>query len=210
MKTQEYKTQYLKDDHRLVLIHVTTGTSNYNDTPQIIFYFADEQNRVYVHHQICQSDTCNVQIKKWFVNLGFNMQDHDPMDLFVDFNTIVYRQHGRVEDTILAKALGRVYIGKVVKRIMKWVEMNDQQAKVVKKTFFDIDAIQYTFGYKQDVLVKYFREKSTKPNGSNVYDEWLGQMFKIADIEEVDYNLMGFRPSWKLKEEELFGNLGGC
>lgn len=206
MKLHEAKAKFLKQDHMLTLVGVSTKTSNYNDAPTIVFYFVDTQNRIWKHYQICSSETCDLQIRKWFKNLGFNVKDRSPLDIFYDFNDIVYKQDGRLEDTILSKALGRVYKGSIVKRTMKWQQRNDRGELVtVKKTFFDVDHINYTFDHKQDVLIEQFQKKSIQSNGDNIYDWWLGKMWEIADMEELDYELYDVRCSWKLREEELFG-----
>lgn len=206
MKLHEAKMKFLKQDHMLTLVGVSTKTSNYNDANTIVFYFVDTQNRIWKHYQICESKTCDLQIRKWFYNLGFNVKDRSPLDIFIDFNTIIYRQHGSIKDTILGKVLGRVYTGSIVKRTMKWQQRNDRGKLVtVKKTFFDVDHINCTFDHKQDVLIEQFKKKSMQSNGDNVYDWWLGRMFEIQDMEELDYELYDIRCSWKLKEEELLG-----
>lgn len=208
MKLHEVRTKFLKDNHLLTLVGVSTTNSNYNDTPTIVFYFVDTRNRLWKHYQIVTSETCDLQIRKFFYNLGFNMQDHSPLDLYIDFNTIIYRQHGRVRDTILGRALGRVYKGLIVKRRMQWQERNDRGELItVKKTFFDVDSVLYTFDHIQGVLVNQFKEKSILSNGENIYNWWMGQMFEIQDMEELDYKLYNIKPSWLLKEEELFGSI---
>lgn len=208
MKLNELRTKFLKSNHLLTLVGFSTKTSNYSDALTIVFYFVDTQNRLFKHYQIVESETCDLQIRKFFYNLGFNMKDRSPLDLYIDFNTILYRQRGYLEDTILGKALGRVYKGTIVKRKMKWQERNDRGELVtVKKTFFDVDSILYTFAYQQDVLIKQFKEKSIQPCGENVYNWWMGKMFEIQDMEELDYKLYNIKPSWLLKEEELFGSI---
>lgn len=191
----------------LTLVGVSTKTSNYNDTPTIAFYFVDTQNRIFKHYQICKSETgCDFKIREFFRNLGFNVKDRSPLDIYYDFNDIVYKRNGSLKDTILGKALGRVYTGSIVKRTMKWQQRNDRGELVtVKKTFFDTDFINYTFGQKQDVLIKQFKAKSVQSNRDSIYDWWLGKMFEIEDMEELDYELFGIRCSWKLKEEQLLG-----
>lgn len=197
MKVNELKTQDIKGDRYLVLLHVQTSMSNYNDTPTVVFYFVDEKQRVWVHHQICQSDVCDIQIKKFFVNLGFNMKDRDPRDLFVDYNTCERKQ-----DSILFKAVGRVYIGNIVKRKMQWT---DKEGKVVRKTFFDVDRIANTWDFSQSKLLENFKRRSVKPDGTNIYDS-IG-FNELAELEEVNYELLGFIPTWVLKEEEVLGTV---
>lgn len=207
MKLHEAKVKFLKQDHMLTLVGVSTKTSNYNDMPTIVFYFVDTQNRIWKHYQIVTSETgCDLQIRKFFYNLGFNVKDRSSLDIYYDFNDTIYKKHGSLKDTILGKVLGRVYKGNIVKRAMKWQQRNDRGELVtVKKTFFDVDHINYTFDYKQDVLIEQFKKKSVQANGEDVYSWWLGQMWEIADMEELDYELYNIRCSWKLKEEQLLG-----
>lgn len=209
MKLHEAKTKFLKQDHLLALVGVSTKTSNYNDTPTICFYFVDTQNRIWKHFQIVTSETgCDFKIREFFRNLGFNVKDRSPLDIYYDFNDIIYKKNGRLEDTILGKVLGRVYKGSIVKRTMKWQQRNDRGELItVKKTFFDVDSVIYTWSHKQDVLIEQFKKKSMQSNGDNIYDWWLGKMWEIADMEELDYELFGIRCSWKLKEEILFGSI---
>ncbi len=197
MKINEMKVQDIKGDRYLTLLHVKTGYSNYNNTPTIVFYFVDEKQRVWVHHQICKSSTCDIQVKKFFVNLGFNMKDKDPLDLFVDYNTCERKQ-----DSILFRAVGRVYIGNIVKRKMQW---KDKEGKTVRKVFFDVDRIANTWDFVQQKLKDNFRKHSVKADGTNVYDS-IG-FNELAELEEVNYELLGFTPTWTLKEEELLGNV---
>ena len=204
MKTQEYSQKVL-GEQKLVLVGFRTKLSNYNEKEQIVFYFADTQNRIWIHYQLVRSDTCDLQIRKWFVNLGFNMTKRQPIDLFYDYNDIVQKKKGCIKDTQLGKALGRVYLATIVRRNMKWI---DKDQKVVKKTFFDVDRVYDTYQLNQDVMIRQFKEKSTQPSGENVYDWWLGRNFEIGDFEDLEKdNLYGIIPTWKLKEEELFGNL---
>lgn len=197
MRINELKSTSIKGDRYLTLLHVKTEYSNYNDLPTVVFYFVDEKQRVWVHHQICKSDTCDIQVRKFFANLGFNVKDRDPMDLFVDYNTCKRKQ-----DSILFKAVGRVYIGNIVKRKMQWV---DKEGKTVRKVYFDVDSVTNTWDFLQDKLVENFKKRSVKADGTNVYDS-IG-FNELAEMEEVDYELLGLIPSWKLKEEEL---IGGC
>ena len=197
MRINELKSQSIKGDRYLTLLHVKTDYSNYNDLPTVVFHFVDEKQRVRVRRQICNSDTCDNQIRKFFANLGFNVKDRDPMDLFVDYNMCKRKQ-----DSILFKAVGRVYIGNIVKRKMQWV---DKEGKTVRKVYFDVDSVTNTWDFLQDKLVENFKKRSVKADGTNVYDS-IG-FNELAEMEEVDYELLGLIPTWKLKEEEL---IGGC
>ena len=197
MRINELKSTSIKGDRYLTLLHVKTDYSNYNDLPTVVFYFVDEKQRVWVHHQIVKSDTCDIQIRKFFANLGFNMKDRDPMDLFVDYNMCKRKQ-----DSILFKAVGRVYIGNIVKRKMQW---KDKEGKTVRKVYFDVDYVANTWDFLQDKLIENFKKHSVKADGTNVYDS-IG-FNELAEMEEVDYELLGLIPTWKLREEEL---IGGC
>lgn len=205
MRIDEYRSKII-GEQKLVLVGFDTKLSNYNGKEQIVFYFADKQNRIWVHYQLVKSEACDIQIRKWFVNLGFNMTKREPIDLYYDFNNVVYKKDGRVKDTQLGKALGRVYLANIVKRRMQWT---DKSGKKVRKTFFDVDSVVDTFSLKQDVMIKQFKEASTLPNGENIYDWWLGRSFEIDtkfDDLEKD-NLYGIIPTWELKEEEILGNI---
>ena len=197
MRINELTSQSIKGDRYLTLLHVKTDYSNYNDLPTVVFYFVDEKQRVWVHHQICKSNTCDIQIRKFFANLGFNMKDREPMDLYVDYNMCKRKQ-----DSILFKAVGRVYIGNIVKRKMQWT---DKEGKTVRKVYFDVDYVANTWDFLQDKLVENFKKHSVKADGTNVYDS-IG-FNELVEMEEVDYELLGLIPTWKLKEEEL---IGGC
>ena len=203
MQINELKSKVL-GEQKLVLVGFRTKLSNYNEKEQIVFYFADTQNRIWIHYQLVRSDTCDLQIRKWFINLGFNMTKKQPIDLFYDYNDVM-KKGGCIKDTQLGKALGRVYLATIVRRNMKWT---DKEQKIVKKTFFDVDRVYDTYQLNQDVMIRQFKEKSTQPSGENVYDWWLGRHFEIGDFEDLEKdNLYGIIPTWKLKEEEL---LGGC
>lgn len=196
MKVHEYKTEFFKKNHLLTLVGISASESKLNGNPQLIFYFVDTKNRVFKHCQICKSGTtCDFQIRKWFINLGFSMLDRDPMDLYVDFNT------KELKDTILSKALGRVYWGQIVKRNMKW----EQNGKTVKKVFFDVDNILNPRDFSPTKLIEQFKRNSTCPAGRNVYDDWMGKLWTIGDLEEDKSNILDFKPTWKMKEEEILG-----
>ena len=108
----------------------------------------------------------------------------------------------RKQDSILFKAVGRAYIGNIVKRKMQW---KDKEGKTVRKVYFDVDSVANTWDFLQDKLVKNFKKYSVKADGTNIYDS-IG-FNELAEMEEVDYELLGLIPTWKLKEEEL---IGGC
>ena len=205
MRIDEYRSKII-GEQKLVLVGFDTKLSNYNGKEQIVFYFTDKQNRIWVHYQLVKSEACDLQIRKWFVNLGFNMSKREPIDLYYDFNNVVYKKDGRVKDTQLGKALGRVYLANIVKRKMQWT---DKSGKKVRKTFFDVDSVVDTFSLKQDVMIKQFKEASTLPNGENIYEWWCGRNFEI-DTKFDDLgkdNSYGIIPTWELKEEEILGSV---
>lgn len=196
MRLHEEKTEFYKKNHLLTLVSISATESNINHQPQVILYFVDTKNRVFKHCQICKSDTCDFQIRKYFINLGFGMLDKDPMDLYVDFNT-----KKELKDTILSKALGRVYWGQIVKRNMKW----EQNGKIVKKVFFDVDNVLNPRDFSPAKMVEQFKKNSTDPNGGNVYDNWMGKLWTIGDLEEDKSNILNFVPTWKMAEEQILG-----
>lgn len=195
MKLHEEKTEFYKKNHMLTLVSISATESKLNGNPQITFYFVDTKNRVFKHHQIVRSSTCDFNIRKYFVNLGFSMLDKDPMDLYVDFNT------KELKDTILSKALGRVYWGQIVRRNMKW----EQNGKTVKRVFFDVDNTLNPRDFSQTRMIEEFKKRSTDPAGNNVYDDWLGKLWTIGDLEKDESTIMSFIPTWKISEEQLLG-----
>ena len=148
MRINELKSKIL-GEQKLVLVGFGTKLSNYNEKEQIVFYFADTQNRIWIHYQLVRSDTCDLQIRKWFINLGFNMTKRQPIDLFYNYNDVM-KKGGCIKDTQLGKALGRVYLATIIRRNMKWT---DKEQKVVKKTFFDVDRVYDTYQLNQDVML---------------------------------------------------------
>lgn len=197
MRVHEEKTMFYKKNHLLTLVSISATESKINNNPQLIFYFVDEKNRVFKHCQICKSDTCDFNIRKYFINLGFSMLDRDPMDLYVDFNT------HELKDTILSKALGRVYWGQIVKRNMKW----EQKGKIIKRVFFDVDNVLNPRDFSPTKMVEQFRKNSTDPAGNNVYDNWMGKLWTIGDLENDESNILNFVPTWKISEEQLLGTI---
>ena len=191
------KTEFYRKNHLLTLVSISANESKLNNNPQLVFYFTDTKNRLFKHCQICKSDTCDFQIRKYFINLGFGMLDKDPMDLYVDFST------KELKDTILSKALGRVYWGQIVKRNMKW----EQNGKTVKKVFFDVDNILNPRDFSQSKMIEEFKKRSTDPTGNNVYDNWLGKMWTIGDLEKDESAILNFTPTWKMSEEQLLGTI---
>lgn len=197
MRVHEAKVEFYKKNHMLALVSISATESKLNNNPQLVFYFVDEKNRVFKHCQICKSDTCDFNIRKWFINLGFDMISRDPMDLYVDFNT------KELKDTILSKALGRVYWGQIVRRNMKW----EQNGKTVKRSFFDVDSILNPRDFSQAKMIEEFKKRSTNPAGSNVYDDWMGKLWTIGDLEKDESAILNFVPTWKMTEEQILGNI---
>lgn len=197
MRVHEMKTEFYKKNHLLTLVSISATESKLNGNYQLIFYFVDEKNRVFKHCQICKSDTCDFQIRKYFINLGFSMLDKDPMDLYVDFST------KELKDTILSKALGRIYWGQIVKRNMKW----EQNGKIIKRVFFDVDNILNPRDFSPTKMVEQFKKNSTYEAGGNVYDDWMGKLWSIKDLEKDESSILNFVPTWKISEEEMLGNI---
>ena len=88
MRIDEFKSKVI-GEQKLVLVGFDTKLSNYNGKEQIVFYFVDKQNRIWVHYQLVKSEACDIQIRKFFVALGFNMSKREPIDLYYDFNHVV-------------------------------------------------------------------------------------------------------------------------
>lgn len=192
MRVHEYKTEFYKKNHLLCLVSVSASESKINHQPQLVFYFVNEKNIVFKHYQICQSDTCDLSIRKWFINLGFGK---DPMDLYIDFNT------HELPDTILSKALGRIYWGQICKRAMKW----EQNGKTVKKTFLDVDNVLNPRDFSPEKMIEQFKKNSTDPSGNNVYDNWVGKLWTVGDLENDESAIIQFRPSWRMTIEAIEG-----
>lgn len=196
-RVHEEKTTFYKKNHILTLVSISATSSKLNGNPQLVFYFVDEKNRVFKHCQICKSNTCDFQIRKYFINLGFGMLDKDPMDLYVDFST------KELKDTILSKALGRVYWGQIVKRNMKW----EQNGKIVKKVFFDVDNVLNPRDFSPTKMIEQFKKNSTDQAGNNVYDNWMGKLWTIGSLEEDNSSILNYKPTWKMTEEQVLGTL---
>lgn len=195
-RVHEAKTLFYKKNHKLILVSISATESKLNGNPQLVFYFVDEKNMVFKHCQICKSDTCDFQIKKWFINLGIGMLNRDPMDLYVDFNI------NELKDTVLSKVLGRVYWGQICKRTMKW----EQNGKMVKKVFLDVDNILHPKDFSQEKMIEQFKKNSTDPSGNNVYDNWVGKLWTIGDLEDEDNSaILNFKPVWKMSLEAIEG-----
>lgn len=197
MRAHEEKTQFFKKNHLLVLVSISATSSKLNGNEQLVFYFVDGKNRIWSHHQICRSQACDFQIRKWFINLGFSMLDKDSMDLYIDFCK------NDLKDTILSKALGRVYWGQIVRRNMKW----EQNGRMVKKVFFDVDNVLNPHDFSQEKMIEEFKKRSTDPTGNNVYDNWMGKLWTIGDLEEDKSNILNFIPTWKISEEQILGTI---
>lgn len=203
MKSNEVKAKILKEDHLIMLVGISTKSSNYNEMPTITFYFVDTENNIWKHCQTVQPGTKNeFQIRRFLCNLGLDIKDHKPLDFYNDFNTVVLSQHRNIKDTMLGKALGRVYKGVIVKRRMLWKKKNNKGDLVdVRKTFLNLDHVNSILYYKQDALVERFK------NNSKNYDWWKEKMFERGDMREFDYKSCGvdIKCSWDLTEKELFG-----
>lgn len=211
MKIHEYKKEWLKRNHNLMLVGVNAVTSKLNKKKTLAFYFVDEKNCMFSHFQICESDTCDLQIRKYFASLGFNMVKHSPLDLFYDWNELKIKKEKKVEDSIVGKALGRIYRGKIAVRNMRWEQEIDGVRKTVKRKYWDVDYIYPTENLIQKVQIDDFKKKSTVPNGENVYDWWMGKGFQIADDFEnctsENTGLFTIKPTWKMTEEEILGSV---
>lgn len=197
MRVHEANATFYKRNHMLTLVSISATSSKLNGNEQLVFYFVDEKNRVFKHHQIMRSSTCDFNIRKWFINLGFSMLDRDPMDLYVDFCK------NELKDTILSKALGRIYWGQIVKRNMKW----EQNGKIIKRVFFDVDNILNPRDFSPTKMIEQFKKNSTYEAGGNVYDDWMGKLWTIGDLEKDESAILNFVPTWKISEEEMLGNI---
>lgn len=196
-RIHELKTESLGKDRLLVLIAIKATESKLNNNPQLVYYFADQQNRIWSHHQIVKSSTCDWEIRKFFVSLGHNMVKYSPMDLYTDWF--------KKEPEIVFKPFGRCYYGKIVKRRMQWqqdtFEGGVKKTKTVKKTFFDVD-------WLSDNCLS--QEKAREVLG-DVYKWWCldsdaKQNEDVIDREGAEM-IFGFTPTWRLKEEQVLGTL---
>lgn len=213
MKLHEYKKEWLKRNHNLMLVGVNATISKLNEKKTLAFYFVDEKNCMFSHFQICESETCDLQIRKYFASLGFNMVKHSPLDLFYDWRKCQNsKDRDALKESIVGKALGRIYRGKIAVRNMKWEQKIDGIRKTVKRKYWDVDYIYPTENLIQKVQIEDFKKKSTVPNGENVYDWWMGKGFSISEdfeinAEKENKGLFAVKPTWKMTEEEILGSV---
>lgn len=146
MRNEELSVQYLKRDHLLALVWFEALVSKQSANPVIKLYFVDEENRLFVHYQICESEKHLPEINRYFTNLGFNMTNKTPLDLYNDL-LITQTCSKDIRESILGKVFGRIYYGTIVKRKMK----------STGKIHFDVDNVCWTFGFDQDKMVQVFK-----------------------------------------------------
>lgn len=197
MKIHEYSSSLIKPNALMMCIGVGIGVSKLNDQATVKFYFADTQNRIWTHYQILDTSdsVISFKVKSYFRNLGFNMINKDPYDLYSEFN--VCKNVKDMDKPTLMNIIGKLYYGKIVKRVMKGDVFKDDK----KHVYWDIDDICDTRVFNQEKMTELFKKKNKE-----VYDYWNSGVINNFSEEDV-FKIPTIQLTWKMKEKEVLESI---